>query len=164
MPGFLLPLPDYRNLLGDGENLVLLTPLYWRDDDGRLWRICPSATTDGPSIPKWLRPLVAKIAAAFLPGIFHDGLWRGYAEVWTVDNIRPQGYWKRAIPDFEESTLMFRRALVHRGMNPIEAEALYLSVMKAGGEARLGDMAMPTPNLPHSIPDPQQPDVYLLAE
>lgn len=151
-----MPLPTYTNDAGDGVNWALLGPLYYRSKAGQLWRICPSSTTDGPSIPDWAKPLLKDLPAAFLPGVFHDGLWRGFAEV-----QQPDGSWKRAIPGWEESTALFREALISRGMAAVESEVMYLAIMKAGGDARMGDMNLPIPPLTHSIPDPQQPDEYL---
>jgi len=98
------------------------------------------------------------LVAAFLPGVFHDGLWRGYAEV--LEN----GRWVRKIPDFKESTEMFREALINNRMGVTEAGLMYDAIMLAGGDARLGDMAMAIPTLPHDIPEPLQPDQFIFTE
>lgn len=143
MAGFLRPIPRFSNPSGDGLNLVLGGYLYYDANDGTHWRLFPSATTDGPSIPQALQSLIKATGASFLPGVLHDGLWRGYAE-----KQLPDGSWQRSIPDYETSTLLFREALLNQGMNPIEAEVLYLAVMKFGGDARLDDMALPIPAMP----------------
>lgn len=156
MPGFLKPLPALDNPSGDGLNYVLRGPLYYRATDGRLWRICPGATTDGPSIPQWLQGVIAANGPAYLPGVLHDGLWRGFAEVKTEERG-----WRRSIPEFEESTRLFEEALINNGMSHAEALVLYLAVMQAGGEARLEDMALPIPPLKLPIADAVQPDDYV---
>lgn len=143
MSGFLKPYPPFLSLEGDGLNWILADYLRYDANDGTSWRLFPSSSTDGPSIPQALQSLIKATGASFLPGVLHDGLWRGYAE-----KQLPDGSWQRSIPDYETSTLLFREALLNQGMNPIEAEVLYLAVMKFGGDARLGDMALPIPVLP----------------
>jgi Protein of unknown function (DUF1353) len=154
MAGFLKPFPSFACPTMDGKNFVLLAPLYYQTNAGDILAVMATATSDGPSIPQQLQGIIAATGAIWMPGLLHDGLWRGFAMQRQAD-----GTWKRIIPDYAASTGYFREAMLNNGVIAIEATTAYDAVMQFGQSSFVQDLAMPIPDLPdiNGFPQPILP-------
>ena len=107
----------------DGLNWTVSKPLWYTTADGRVYRVRPGATTDGPSVPQAAESLLSRTGPQWLCGVLHDAAYREALEVQEAD-----GGWSPANLTKAEADSLFREALLAQGLSVEKADIFYEAV------------------------------------
>lgn len=150
---FLKPLPTFTCPTLDLQNWFLNGPLFYRDRYGKIYCVPGNGTTDGPSIPKFVRSLINMFGTGIGGGsIVHDAGYRRFLLVW---NVELKKFLPANLNEFEINAL-YQNIMQDYKTDNADIYAIFQSLQKFGNFAFNNDVSNPIPHLlvPLALPEP----------
>lgn len=120
---------DLTTISNGGEFFILVKPVFYHAQDGRLFQIPKGAQSDGISAPKCAAALGRSAGGNdWAAGWLHDAAYRNTLLVWT-------GVWQNARLTQAEADALLKECALACGDSELEAETLYLAVKQFGKTA-----------------------------
>jgi hypothetical protein len=114
----------------DGHNFILLEPLEYVTQDGRVLRAIDGGSTDGISTPRFVWDIIPPFGPEWFPGLLHDAGYHNF-----LQELQPDGTWTQLTLSRFECDELMKEALAAQGVADVEIETIYYSLRLGGGSA-----------------------------
>lgn len=122
----------------DGRNFVLLEPLVFFCNDGRIYRGIVGGQTDGASVPQAIWDVYPPFGKYWIAAVIHDMAFRC-----TLEHQQPDGSWLRVQLDKTTCDALLLEAMDSLGVDQTTRQIIFRAVSEFGDGAFSGDLAQP---------------------